>query len=373
MFKTTKILFLIDGLRLGGKERRILELLKGLKNKKDIEIYVISLIDQIDYKEFYNLNINIKYLIKNDLGLYNTIFQLYKACKMIKPDIVHSWSGLTTSIIIPSKFFLNFTLINSQITNVPPSFNLFSLYYVQTKINFLFSNIITSNTIEGIKKLNSPKNKSICIYNGFDYNRLTSMESSNIIKNKLNIKTDNVVGMIGSMDGKKDFESFIDTANNILLKFRNITFLVIGNGALISKYKSLVNLNNKNKIIFTGAISNVENIIKIMDIGVLMTTSETHGEGISNVILEFMAMGKPVIASKGGGTAEIIDNNKSGFLINPGDIEDLKSHINILLKDKKLSIRMGLHGKGIIETKFNYTRMIENFISVYKSELKISN
>ena len=58
----------------------------------------------------------------------------------------------------------------------------------------------------------------------------------------------------------------------------------------------------KDKIIFLGKIANVENIINIFDIGILITNSKVHGEGVSNSIIEYMALGKPVIATRGGGT-----------------------------------------------------------------------
>ena len=88
---------------------------------------------------------------------------------------------------------------------------------------------------------------------------------------------------------------------------------------------------NGNGIYFLGNQKDVESIVNICDIGVLMTNNLVHQEGVSNSILEYMAFSKPVIASKGGGTSEIVIPEETGFLINPFDVNDLAKKIVYLL------------------------------------------
>ena len=78
-----------------------------------------------------------------------------------------------------------------------------------------------------------------------------------------------------------------------------------------------------NKIIFLGKRSNVESIINIFDVGILLTNSKVHGEGISNSIMEYMALGKPVIATRGGGTNEVVIEGENGYLIDPFNEDQL--------------------------------------------------
>ena len=83
----------------------------------------------------------------------------------------------------------------------------------------------------------------------------------------------------------------------------------------------------KNGIQFIDSNSNIEEIIKLFDICVLTNNTNGHAEGISNSIMEYMALGKPVIATNAGGNKELILDKVSGFLIKPFDINDLLKRI----------------------------------------------
>ena len=99
-----------------------------------------------------------------------------------------------------------------------------------------------------------------------------------------------------------------------------------------------------------GRQSDVESIINISNICVLTTNVKIHGEGISNSILEYMAMGKPVIASCGGGTNEIVEDAVTGFLISPLSPRELAEKIEILIDNPEFEnpVRPRRHGKNSI-------------------------
>ncbi len=106
-----KILFFIDGFRSGGKERRCIELLKGIKDNPQFDIHIVSLRKEIVYPEFYKLNYSY-YLIEKDGKLDPIIFiKFYKICKEIKPDIVHCWSSMNAAYSLFAKILLKFKLI----------------------------------------------------------------------------------------------------------------------------------------------------------------------------------------------------------------------------------------------------------------------
>ena len=103
-----------------------------------------------------------------------------------------------------------------------------------------------------------------------------------------------------------------------------------------------------------------------MDICVLSTFTE----GISNSILEYMALGKPVIATSGGGTNEIVADLKTGFLIGTSNPEELAEKIELLLDNVKLREGMGLAGKEWIVKYFSIDLMINKYINLYNDLLK---
>jgi len=80
-----------------------------------------------------------------------------------------------------------------------------------------------------------------------------------------------------------------------------------------------------------------------------------------------MAMGKAVIASTGGGTNEIIENNRTGFLINPSSPQELSEKIEVLVNNIQLRKTMGIAGRQRIEDHFSINSMVNKFIQVYKN------
>lgn len=359
-----KILYFIDGLRLGGKERRFVELIKGLKKHTEFEIVVASVWKEISYKEFYQLDIPF-YFIEKKCKLDPSIFyKFYNLTRKINPDIVHTWSSMNTSYSILAKIFSNFNLINSQITDAPTKINWLSQFGVQTKLNFMFSDVILANSNAGLISYNTPTNKSKYIHNGFDFKRLDNLEQPEIIRKRVDIRTKYVIVMVASFSIMKDYTTYIRTANMILRKRNDVTFLCVGSGddTLVRK---LVKPEYNESIKFLGRQENVESIIKICDIGVL----STYTEGISNVIMEYMAMSKPVIASEGGGTAEIVKNYQTGFLVKPRSTKELYEKIIFLLDNHQIAIEMGKAGRKVIEEEFNLKKMVQKVVNVYQGTI----
>lgn len=79
-----------------------------------------------------------------------------------------------------------------------------------------------------------------------------------------------------------------------------------------------------------------------------------------------MALRKPVIASSGGGTNEIVEDTKTGFLVSPSDPKELAEKIEILLNDAELRNKMGLAGQERIKEIFSINCMARKFISFYE-------
>ena len=132
---------------------------------------------------------------------------------------------------------------------------------------------------------------------------------------------------------------------------------------MIHKLELWLKISFEEKIIFTGYQSDVESIMNCCDIGVL----STFREGISNSVLEFMALGKPMIVTGGGGTLELIENSVSGIIIESGDHELLAEKIMSLLDNPDEMEKMGTLAKKRIETKFSMDKMTESFLSIYNS------
>jgi len=360
-----RILFFIEDLNSGGKERRLVELIKGLTNYSKIKLGIVLTRNIIHYKDILLSDIEIFYVSRKD-GVKKdsrVFYHFYKIAKEFQPDIIHVWGNLVAIYAIPSKVILGIPMINNQITDAPIKV---SNSLLSHKLTFPFSNRIISNSYAGLIAYNAPKRNSSVIYNGFDFRRIEQMEEEIKVRKRFNIKTKFVVGMIASFSKRKDYNSYIRAASSILKKNREISFLCIGAGD-DSSYQQIVDIENKDRILFLGKQSNVESIMNICDIGVL----STYSEGISNALLEFAALGKPVVTTFGGGNSELVEQGKTGFLVNQNQSGELADKIRILLDDEKKRIEFGIRGKDKVIKQFSIENMVFNFISIYEEILNL--
>ena len=361
-----KILYIIDSLTAGGKERRLVELIKGLKDYSDIQCELATMSKDIHYQYVFKQDIRIHYLIRKWKKDPKILFKLYKLCKAFKPDIIHSWGSMPSVYAFPIAKILKIKFINAMISDAPLKLKVFSKAWIRSKLTFLFSDIILSNSNAGLKSYNAQKRKSYCIHNGFDFDRIEKIEDKETIRTKFGIATDKLIGMVASFSERKDYKTFILTAQNILLRQNDVTFLAIGDGENLPYCRGLVKSEYKEKIKFLGKQKDVESIVNVFDIGVLATNKEVHGEGISNSIMEYMALGKPVITTNSGGTNEIVIDGETGFLVKNGSVEELSSKIEYLLDNEKIASNMGEKGKRRIKQEFNLYKMTNSFVSLYK-------
>jgi len=108
-------------------------------------------------------------------------------------------------------------------------------------------------------------------------------------------------------------------------------------------------------------------LLSIIDIFVLPSI-QREGLGIS--IIEAMAMGKPVVASKIGGIPEAVIDGVNGLTVELGDIKNLSKSIHSLLVDREKVQRMGREGKRIYEEKFSAKIMTENIQALYATAIR---
>jgi L-malate glycosyltransferase len=98
----------------------------------------------------------------------------------------------------------------------------------------------------------------------------------------------------------------------------------------------------------------------------LLSVSSSHAEGISNAILEAMALRRPVVATAVGGSPEIVREGVNGFLVPPGAPAALARRILDLLADPALRARMGEQGRAIVEREFSLEQMRASYEALYQ-------
>ena len=211
------------------------------------------------------------------------------------------------------------------------------------------------------------------IFNGLDLDRLAvpDEKTPEEILQGFGLPTDEnmkFVTIVANMRSDvKNHPMFLKAAKKVLENFRNCGFILAGEGELTDDLKQLArDLEIENKTYFIGRCSRVAELLSISDICVLSSKTE----GFSNSILEYMAAGKPVVATRVGGASEAIVEGETGFLVESDDDAKLAERLIYLLENPEKAEKMGKMGRKIAEEKFSLEAQLEKTFNLYKNLAK---
>jgi len=174
-----------------------------------------------------------------------------------------------------------------------------------------------------------------------------------------------IAGTVGRLVPVKGPEFLIDAAKYIISKNPDTLFIFTGDGHLKQNLeKKAFEMGIKENIIFLGWRDDVAKIISIYDIFVLPSLNE----GMGRVLVEAMAIGKPIVASNIGGIPDLVTHGKNGFLVPPKNPEQLAKYIQILLEDKEKRGKIGLAGREMA-LNFSAENMVKMIASLYEELL----
>lgn len=366
-----KISFVIDAFNGGGKERRCLQIIQGLNKAGVNDIQLIIVNNGIDYPEIYSTTAEVIVMDRKRLKKSNnqTIRDLNDHLQVFKPDIVQVWNRMSAYFVdvVKLRYRQSFKYIVAYVADCNTPYWKTKDFLIN-KLSLFLADKVIGNSIAGLKAYSVPKKKRVCIYNGYNFERAEKVRTLDVNKKKkeLNITTPYVVSMIARIDKNKDYQTFINCAHQLLSQRKDITFLAVGKGNLLNYYTNQIPKEDKSLIRFLGFRSDVDEIIKISTITLLLTNYKTHGEGISNSIMESMALGVPVIATFGGGTPEIIKNGDNGYMISNNHCNEIVRNVNNIIENKSLFYKLSLESKNSIIEKFELEKNTNKYINLYK-------
>lgn len=183
-----------------------------------------------------------------------------------------------------------------------------------------------------------------------------------------------IVAMRGRFNAKKGIEDFIDAAAILSWSRPDACFLIVGEGHeaapgtcledTVSRQRILDRIRRlrlEGKVRLTGYHADAAALLSEMSISVLPSLSE----GLSNELLEAMAAGVPVVATRVGGTPEAVEHGETGLLVPPSDPQGLAAAIARLLEDPELAAHLGAAGRQLVRGRFSMDRMVHATEQLY--------
>lgn len=179
-------------------------------------------------------------------------------------------------------------------------------------------------------------------------------------------KKKNIITFAGRLDYMKGIHVLLEAFKMLKQKEGDILLHIIGDGP--DKKKLLLmaeKLGIKDFVVFYGEVHDISPLLRESAVFVLPSLSE----GLSNVVLEAMACGLPVVATKVGGNGDIIKDGVNGTLVEPEKPQQLSDALEKIIRTHGLAIRMGFEARATVEERFALDMIIERYGTLYSEVL----
>ncbi len=207
-----------------------------------------------------------------------------------------------------------------------------------------------------------PLSKMVVIPSGIDTDSFRPLAGGGF-KERLGLRADTpVVGIVTRMRVRKGVEEFLEAMIRVRQDHPGTQAVIVGEVELDSDLADKVSKGGMSEDLhLLGRRSDMPEVLSAFDIFVL----SSHDEGMSNAILEAMAMEKPVVATDVGGTGEVVRNGDSGILVPPRVVEPLARGISEILGDSARMRQMGQLGRSIVVDGFSSRSMVRQMEALY--------
>lgn len=370
------ILFVITKLELGGAQKQLLGLIRGLNQDKcNIFLFTASsglliadarAIKGLKFKESSFLERSI-----NPFKDFIALIEIFLFIRKNKIDIVHTHSSKAG---ILGRLAAKLAQVKTIIHTVHGwSFNdyqpraLRQIYINLERFCAKFTKkiIVVSNydMEKGLANRIGVENKYVLIRYAIDKQEFILVDKN--IRGELGLNADTlVVGMVACFKPQKAPLDFIKVASLVVKELPNVKFILVGDGILRPDIEKLIQkLNLKSKIILTGWRRDISRLLSLVDVFVLTSL----WEGLPVTVLEAIASGKPPVVTDTGGVSEVVADGKTGFLVKPHQVNMLAKRVVTLLRDQTLREIIGNEAKKKLQEDFSLLRMVSLTRQIYVS------
>jgi glycosyltransferase involved in cell wall biosynthesis len=212
-----------------------------------------------------------------------------------------------------------------------------------------------------------PENKIQNIYQGINLDYFSQRKEKKEVLG-LKQKFTPIFGCFGYLFERKGQSILLEAFSKVVLHYPMSHLLIVGDGPEEAKLKNITTeLDLRGSVTFIPFTRNPVDIYNILDILVVPSLSK---EGLPNVILEAFAMKVPVIASNIGGVSEVVKNYNTGYLINPGNVDELANALLEIWEKKEIYQLMSKNGRSLIEGHHDRKKQFFKFKKYFESLAK---
>lgn len=373
MPKPIKVCHIAHGDLWAGAEVQLATLLETLVHDPAWTLSAILLNDGRLACEIGRLGIPVTVLSEDE---HNSLVLFTKMIKLLKaqhPDIIHTHKYKDNILGASAAAAAGIEAVVRVVHGMTEPFS--GKAYVKMMCYERVDRLVTSMKVRKVIAVSSSlkiileelygTNKVVQIHNGINLEKIKLSQDREQLRTALGIGTsDEVIGTVGRLTPVKGHHVLLRAANSLVRRRKNIKVLVVGDGPLMPEMRALAqDLGIEREVVLAGQRHDVYDLVNCMDVFALPSVHE----GIPMVLLEALALKRPVVASRVGGIPEVMKHGISGLLVSPGSVPELEEGIEMLLRDKSYGSQLGQAGRARVEEEFSATIMATRTARLYAS------
>ena len=375
--KPISVVLVIDDLEYGGAQRQVLELANNMDPTR-FDVHVCTLSDYVPMgKQLTDANRRLHVIVKKNKFDFTAVLRLAQLFRSLEADIVHSYlfhadiatrlAGRLagTELVIGSERNANYK---------PKKRHILAYKLTRACVDLTIANTKTGADFNS-RMFGQPVPDYRVVYNGVDTQRFKA-QSHNAIRTELGIaQEDPVIGIFASFKPQKNHAMLLRAFGQVLESIPKTILLLVGDrlagnmgGAAdyhVQMEALIDELNIGHKCIFLGNRNDIERLYPACDI----TALSSFYEETPNVLLESMASGVPVVATRVSDNAYIIKEGETGCLVQLDDVDGMAERLRTLLHDAPRRREMGRKAQAWANEKFSIEQLVKNTEEIYLQAL----
>jgi glycosyltransferase involved in cell wall biosynthesis len=366
----TVLALIIDDLGLGGAQRQLVELVRGLPRER-YRVHVISLSTRkVDYvATLQGLGIEPTLIDQAGKWSWGVFRKLWRELRRIRPQVVHTWLFTADLYGRLAAWLAGVPRVVCAVRSVEPWKP--KHYIWVDRLLRLITHAYIVNAAE-IGRVIARRDwvstaKISTVYNGLDLERLDRRQAQPRLHGLLGLPSAvPLVGVVGRLAKEKNQALLVRAAGYVVKQHPRVHFVAVGNGPELEALQALAcELGVSEHMHWVSAQRDIASVYASLSIVVVTS----FYEGCCNVLLEAMAMGCPVVATAVGGNPEFIEHGRTGYLVPSDDADALASILLELLGDEAKRAAVGEAACAYARSRFALEHLVSATEAVYQKIL----
>jgi glycosyltransferase involved in cell wall biosynthesis len=366
--KRIKLLEMLTNFHIGGTERQVANLALGIDlSRFDLHLACLrhsgELLTDLETLRVPRLEFRI-----GSLYSPKTFWQGIRLAHYVRRNliqIVHSYGFYPTVFTVPVARLAGASIIVASIRNTTDLLTPLQRRVQKMVCRLADCVLVNAEAIrENLIGQGYDPSKIVVIRNGIALETFANKGRGAALRQELRLPSSaRLVAVFSRLNRMKGVQYFLDAAIVVAERFPDVHFLVVGDGGSKQELEEQAcRLGLGQRVVFTGFRSDVPDLLSEAAISVLPSLSE----GTSNTLLESMAAGIPVIATRVGGNPEVIEDGVSGLLVPPRDSTALAAAMGRLLENEDLAFKFGQAGMRRVSELFSLEGSVHQTEHLYQ-------